>query len=415
MSCLPHHSNLYEYNVMVYISGENDLSEFASNSISRMSNAFTGKSSDININVFCDGRYLKHSNGAPVEANIFRLTNNGMRLVENLGSVNSGDKEVAKKFIDASIKPSAKNILIFWGHSSGIDYLESDDPAFKAGLLIDNSAANSAMSIEDLVEVIEYAHNKIGKKIDLIGLDVCSLMHAEIAFDIRYHARYFAGSQDKQNGLSWDYEAIVKWLNNNSFDPIEGLIDWITTSFSYFYDYGIHEIFLVGKKERNNDTFSIIDLSKVSNLQDRFISLITKLNNEIKLNNNTNLKNNILVEAISPSVISNSCSNILDIYTFIEKMIPIVQDNSNISSSNKSSILLDIEDILKDKNKVVVNSYSRGRSLNAKGLSVRSFKQKLEGKKLKTYNFDKSSNNTNNENDTDNSVWYGFLRDLFSN
>ena len=102
-SCSVPHDNLYDWNVMIYIAADNDeqnsISEFADYSIKRITLGASEKSSNINVSVFCDGRYKRYTGGKS-GANHFKLGENGMVNSKYLGETNSGSLDTFKRFFD---------------------------------------------------------------------------------------------------------------------------------------------------------------------------------------------------------------------------------------------------------------------------------------------------------------------------
>ena len=391
---------------MIYMSADNnelerDISEYADFSITRMSMGVNRRNPNVNISIFCDGRYKRYGRSV-TQANYFELSEDGMRNVENLGETNASSLDNFKKFIDRATKHSSeKNILIFWGHSAGLEFLE-DSPA---GLLADESTSdnNNAMSIDDLVESVKYAKERLGQKLDLVGLDVCSLMYIELANRLKDHTKYLGGSQSKQNAFSWDYKSLVSRVMGNTHENMNSLIDWLIKGFELFYDYEWHEMPLSSREERGNDTFSIVNLDEMDKVKEAFNTFEKNLF-DLQLHNRSSadvLK--IINNVISPSRII-GCEDGIDLYSFLQRLKTL------LTSFQITSLDKDIDNLLNLLDDFVTGYYSRGRFKSAKGISIRDYYIKRAGTSIspaliddfKDYNFQNENNN-----------WFSFLKNIY--
>tara|TARA_Y100001935_G_scaffold144583_1_gene119404 strand:+ start:1766 stop:2971 length:1206 start_codon:yes stop_codon:yes gene_type:complete len=353
---------------MIYIAADNDeqnsISEFADYSIKRITLGASEKSSNINVSVFCDGRYKRYTGGKS-GANHFKLGENGMVNSKYLGETNSGSLDTFKRFFDDNFKRSAKNVLIFWGHSSGLPFLTRE--LNSRGLLMDDNTLEDkkSMTIDEIAEAVEYAKNKIGRKIDIVGLDVCSMMYVEVAYLLKDSAHYFASSQGKQDAFSWDYESFVKRLSESD-ESADSLVSWLVEDFKNFYDYEYFEIGIQNRGDRlSNDTFSVVDLNKIDDLKKSFNSLIDDIFN-LSLFNRSETDIRKFIDILSVSKVG-GCENAIDMISFFERLKNLMREFGIDSIDGK------ISDFLEEMNSFVAFNYSRRSYKSSRGISIRGY------------------------------------------
>lgn len=351
------------YNVMIYLAGDNDLYEYSNFTLSRIYQGIPYiKNSNLNVVAFCDGRD-KSSEEDPGEAAYYILTNDGMAKTKHLGDINSGSLESLKDFIDYGIsfsKEDTKNILIIWGHSSDLDIKNTSNK----GLLKDSTSL-SGITIEDFKNGMKYAKEQLGRKLDMIGLDACSLMYVEVAYMIKDYAHYVAGSQDKQNAFSWDYTKFIQYLNRDISIDVSTLSKHLVKIFKFFYEETIYEFKVNGLESRTNDTFSVVNIDEIETFKEKIMEILDILT--IQVNYSSQYKD-IFKDILTTSSVSLSTLSI-DILTFINKVIDSINDNSMIDISGQN--LLDKLNALQESfNSLVVAKYTRSNE-KASGLSIR--------------------------------------------
>lgn len=350
------------YNIMIYLAGDNDLYDYSDFTLTRMYQGIPYiKNSNLNVVAFCDGRN-KSSLSDPGEAGYYLLSNDGMDKVKHLGDVNSGDLDTLKEFIDYGTsfsKEDTKNILIIWGHSSDLDIKNTSSK----GLLKD-STSSSGMSVEEFVNGMEYAKEKLGRKIDMIGLDACSLMYAEVAYMVKDYAHYVAGSQDRQNAFSWDYTKFIQYLNSNTGVNVYELSKHLVEIFKFFYEETIYEFKVNGLEARTNDTFSIVNIDKIESFQTKFKEILDILSASAYINEYKSKLSAILLDS-NISTLTTS----IDILTFIKSLISSVKADE-ILDLNEDSLLEKLNALKDSFGDLVVAKYTRSNQ-KASGLSIR--------------------------------------------
>jgi hypothetical protein len=345
------------------MASDNDLNDHADFIVSRMGSLLSLKNPRVKVTIFYDGKKEHKSNIS--EGMIYQMGINGLRLIGNLGAVDSGNLDTFKSFIDNYVSVNSsiaqKNILIFWGHSDfNLSNITGDNPFVK---MMNDDSTGSYFTELDILEAVKYFSRKIGKKIDLIGFDSCAMMYAEFAYLFRDYIKYYAGSQDKQNALSWNYTRIIDYINEVPKSSIRDFINNLVMSFEIFYKWEVNSFKISNNLDIDpntlNDTISVIDVELLTDFLKDFINMIELVRNR---NDYDNIKDNIKNDLLEPS----SKDNWVDIYLFLDHLEKLFKSKSEDTSNiiNLKNRLLDSKDA-----KVIVSYYTR-KILKARGLSI---------------------------------------------
>ena len=83
-------------------------------------------------------------------------------------------------------------------------------PATKSVAFVDHPA--SFLTNAGLKKALGSAHEKLGRKIDILGMDACNMGMIEIGYEVREHVRFLVASEDDVPLASWPYDEIVSQL-----------------------------------------------------------------------------------------------------------------------------------------------------------------------------------------------------------
>jgi len=125
------------------------------------------------------------------------------------------DPKNLTKFIDDAVQmdpPADHHALFLWGH--GPELLADEDPVSK------NDSAKTKprryLTPSNLQEALRKAQlpieNNQKKKIDILGLDACSMSMVELASELGDHVNFMVASQDDVPDQSFPYEDILRRL-----------------------------------------------------------------------------------------------------------------------------------------------------------------------------------------------------------
>lgn len=250
----PRENGVSDWTVMVFLNGDNDLSQAAWRDLNSMEQV--GSTDRVNIVVQFDSyfgganRYLVKRDYDP-----YRVTS---PILESLGEVNMGDPQVLSDFIRFCARefPAEKYMLVIWNHGSGFKGATRD-------ISFDDTAGD-ALTIPQVAEALSSGYRYLGKKIDLLGMDACLMAMVEVAYEIKDYARVFVSSQELEPEEGWNYQTLLKSLVQNPSLGERELARIIVDSYIAFYPYG-------------SVTQSAVDLGKV----DALVQAVDRLSQNI--------------------------------------------------------------------------------------------------------------------------------------
>lgn len=229
---------------MVYLAGDNDLSQFGDTDLEEMRRV--GSSADVNVVVQFD-------NAGNLGTRRIKIERDGQKeRVEKMGETDSGDPNQLVDFTlwAAQEYPADRYALILWNHGGGwapsaIDEIaqevhardysarESNERAasplgrtfFRTSLkkilnvptnderaiLSDDGSGHSVDTVE-LGKVLALVKKKLGKRIDLLGMDACLMSNLEVAFQCKSYVRYIVASEETEPGDGWPYTDVLRVL-----------------------------------------------------------------------------------------------------------------------------------------------------------------------------------------------------------
>jgi hypothetical protein len=194
--------------------------------------------------------------GALAEEIPFKLIprqNNGHQSKELLiEKVPAPDAEVIQDFLHAAIGSSAAipaaapssnpgfttngsasqpfNMLVLSGHGSGAvgDFFNTQNPP-------------SALSMPDIrKEICEPLAQKLGRKIDVLGMDSCLMSMAEVCYELRNTVEYMVGSEGFEQNTGWPYHNILAALQAKpTMNPKEFACAIVKEYIHYYSDYTV--------------------------------------------------------------------------------------------------------------------------------------------------------------------------------
>lgn len=384
-SCYTELDSSPEWTAMLYIAADNNLFAHAEHTLIRAAQGVVDQDKRFNLLIMCDGRNKENVNDIG-EAAYYILEKDGLTRIKDLGQYNSGDTVSHTDFIDYGIRhfPAKKYCMIFWGHTSGIDRFVSDN-----GGISRDEGAHVGLKVKELVDVIKYGKERLNKKIDVVGLDACSLMYAEVAYEMKDYVNYLCGSQDTQNAFSWDYQSLVSTLWKRPHMDARELCIAIGKGYQFFYEDIVPEYKIAEggvNQDRSNDTFSAVDLNEIINLRTKFHILSKDLTTFIE-GNSQEFATNIIERAMVPSRIYKDISSpmlvintggynrgigldfAIDIKGFAERAKKeITDDNPN------SGLITKCDDVITAFDNAIIFGYSRvdkDEDNRPNGLSIR--------------------------------------------
>ena len=275
-------TNMYDWMILVYLGGDNNLGEemvWAIKDMEEWRNAAGG-----NIKV----RGLFDTGGPPIFFDLDDLerlkadylerargtsgveTHAGLSespLVQEAARIRERDrkpqvqsvKTTLKNFIQHKVLRAKHYMLVLNGHGSGAigDFLTGDKRI-------------SGLTIPALGEVLQTMAEKTGQKPDILGLDSCQMSMAEVACQIQGNVKYMIGSEGFQPNTGWPYQTLLQTLNDTAVvdDPGAFAEQIVRQHINYYLDFTVAEL---------STDISVLDVDLFAEFQARLANLIAKL------------------------------------------------------------------------------------------------------------------------------------------
>jgi hypothetical protein len=244
---------LADWTVLAYLAGDNDLEDALLEDFNEME-AVGSRPGSIEILAQVDrAPGYDHSNGDWQTTRRYYVTQGSDRrkitskLLADLGETDTGDPKVLEDFIRFGARsfPAKACALILSNHGSGFYVppamlsrtcapsrrelatramprlrrslfhstrrrlldLEPD----RRGIAYDDSSAD-CLDNRELKRVLQDAHQALGRKVDLVGMDACLMTMLEVAYQMRDHAQVLVGSEEVEPGVGWPHDRILRDL-----------------------------------------------------------------------------------------------------------------------------------------------------------------------------------------------------------
>ena len=350
-------NNTAEWTVMVYLDSDNELESAGIEDINEME--MVGSSPDVNIVIQVDRipqsvltsfgyvGYDDTSNDNWANTRRYYITQDfdpiqiNSQLKGELGELNMGDPETLIDFASWAITeyPAKKYLLVIWNHGGGFR-----SPAHTAkDIAWDFTSGADKITMLELEYALSAISTKMGKNIDIIGMDACLMAMTEVAYQIKDYTNILVASEENEPGDGWPYDTILGQLVVNPTTSPEQLATDIVDK--YIYSYPSYDV-----------TQSAIDLSHMD-------TLATQLSNlALAIMSDTLTPKDVYINAAYSSQYYGD-PDFIDLYDFCSKVL-IYSYNVQVKS-----IALSIQQTLISS--VVINSNYNGWSVSgSKGLSI---------------------------------------------
>jgi hypothetical protein len=258
-----------EWTVMVYMAGNNSLSDAAGADLVEMQKV--GSTDDVQVRVF-----VKQADGGG--ARRLLVTKGGEDDVEELGDVDSGDPQAVVDFARwaAARSPAERYALVLWNHGGGWRPSQMDAVASEVRgeeprgrrqgeanrratqplawslftttvrkvaelptrgereICSDDGSGHSLDTIE-LGRVLRALRRDLDQPIDLLGMDACLMSNLEVAYEVREEAKAIVASEELEPGAGWPYHDILARLTSKPAADPDALGDTIVDRYIESY------------------------------------------------------------------------------------------------------------------------------------------------------------------------------------
>ena len=210
------------WTILVYLAGDNNLEESAIIDLNEMEQV--GSTSTVNIVVELDRSdrfYTGHDNwmGAKRFYVLKETTSEGVDPdysdiisieMDTLGNTDSGNPDTLSDFINWGLEtfPSDKVAVVLWNH--GWSWSFNSTSSTHKGIMSDDATGNDiSVAQGEFESILQRAVEQRGRKIDILGLDACTMQSWEVALVSEPYAELLVASQDYVNWDGWAYDQFL--------------------------------------------------------------------------------------------------------------------------------------------------------------------------------------------------------------
>ena len=196
--------NTAKWTVMVYMAGDNNLDRAALRDIAEM--ARVGSSNKMNVLVQLD----RADDLLTRRFFITRGGGYGKDCIKTFEETNTGDPRILENFVLWAMEEYAakRYLLILWNHGGGW----WEDP--RRSIAYDDSSGGDALDNRELKSVLSTITQKIGRPIDILGMDACLMNMVEVAYQLKDCVQVMVGSEEEEPFDGWPYNRILEVMKN---------------------------------------------------------------------------------------------------------------------------------------------------------------------------------------------------------
>jgi len=330
---------------MVYLDSDNNLESAGINDINEME--MVGSTTDVNIVVLADripGYDISNSDWTNTRRYYITKDSDPMQInsqFNELGELNMGDPQTLVDFASWTVTeyPAKKYLLVIWNHGGGFKSF-----TYTKGIAQDDTSGGNIITMPELEYALSAISAQMGKNIDIVGMDACSMAMIEVAYQIKDYADILVSSEELEPGDGWPYDTILAQLAANpTMSPTQLAADIVD---KYIYSYPFNDV-----------TQSAIDLSYMDDLAGQLSSMADAIKSDTLTS-----KNAYLNAAYFSQHYRDYYHDFIDLYDFCNQLL--VYSNSlevkNIASNIQQTLL----------NTVINSDYNGGSVSGSKGLSI---------------------------------------------
>lgn len=371
--------HLADWTILTFIQADNNLASFALKNIESMQNIVENKT----INV------LTHWN-KPDYSHAVRCEVKAKRVIEHetfkLASHKNNIQESICASMDWAINkyPARHYMLILWNHGTGIIDRSAllkglypivhfpahiswfEVPGLDSGYdnrgILYSDSTRTYLSNQQLVTALQHITTKLGRKIDIIGMDACLMAMLEVGYQIKDYVHYMVASQNSEPGFGWNYEGFLNPLSKSAktYTP-KALAQYVVSAYKKLYEQKISWY-----------TQSVLDISKIEALAVRFNSVCRQL---LKCNAYNHPKTRKILLDTQEQALHFDTKSFVDLSSFCTLMIRridyelIVSDGKNPFQKQLKKLLDSLLFMAQELVNVVVAHEEASRFKTAGGIS----------------------------------------------
>ena len=348
-------SNMSNWTLMVYISADDVLANFAVESLKQLKQA-----ADKDMVVFA--QFDPNVPGKSVSRYVFNDTKKDELSIENnvlLPRLRRGldmtEPQHLKSFVNiATAQCPAKHFaLVLWGH--GPELLFDDDAP--SGAPPSKRKYLTPANLRKALEGTDLVKGKLGNaKLDIVAIDACCGALLELAIALQGCSTYLIASQDEVPDASFPYEHLLAKLKPNcTADDVEPVAKMLPTA----YEEAFQDYISTPANGLFGITLSTVNLQKIDTITAELKPLVTALLDAVK---NPALRKKIL--AARSKSHDFEFGLFVDLFDFCDQLGFALGDNSVLAHACKN-----MQTVIDDKQCIIANQGGEN-SARCHGISV---------------------------------------------
>jgi len=237
-----------EWTVMVYLDADNNLESAGIDDINEME--WVGSTTDVNIIVQVD-RIPYSVLASNNEGNLDDTSNNNWtttrryyitqdfdpfqinsQLISDLGELNMGTPQTLINFANWAVTnyPAKRYLLVIWNHGGGFR-----STGLAKDIAWDDTSGGDKITMSELEYALSAINTKMGKNIDIVGMDACLMAMTEVAYQIKDCADILVTSEENVPNNGWPYDTILAQLVATPTMSSTQLANTIVNRYIYSY------------------------------------------------------------------------------------------------------------------------------------------------------------------------------------
>ena len=318
--------------IMLYMVGSDLESNFgaASSDLEEISSSLPNLD-DINVVIYLGGSESYYNSYVREDENvILELTEEGLVPVEEIPAKNMGSSETLSYFINyvTDSYNTDEYSLILWDHGGG--------PLIGYGL---DETTGDILTLKEIEESLNDTEFNEDNKLGFIGFDACLMGSFEVANLLDSYTNYLIASEETIPGNGWNYSFLTDLSkDDNNVEIGKKVID---TYFDYYES----------RTNMNDLTLSLLDLSKIDDLNNSLNNFFGYLNSDLSVNTFAGYAKTRVKAKTFGGYSSSAQYDLVDLSNMIE-----------LTGGNSA------DDVIADINDLVI--YNKANINNANGLTI---------------------------------------------
>lgn len=332
-----------EWTIMVYMCGDNGMSNQTSDDLSEM--ITVGSTPQVQIIVQVDN--LPSAPNPTTRR--YRIEQDTLRLIADLGEKNMADLNVILDFIRycRTSYPAKNYCLILWDHGSG---WYPTFGAMQRSIIYDYTNHDSiSVTAGELRQLLTEIRKTLGKKLNLLVFDACLMGGIEVAYEVKDGAEIMVGSEALIPFDGLPYDAILYTIVTQPELTPKAFAQAIVQNYANSYNNGSQGLVDV--------TLSAVDLKQLEHFATELGSLLEDLKNFAQDSIFLNTRNTVQTFPEENIRLPEPTDDCIDLFDFLQK--------SKVINLGRYEPVLRIWDSL-----VLANSYTKTYYPKAYGLSI---------------------------------------------